>query len=92
MIVSKFDFLSVVGQPKFLFGAHLDLPKMYPTGRSVALLHFFKNLDRLTYHSCPQSVYSEASFSILSSLNNVKACININRICELERMEILAWG
>ena len=25
-----------------LFGAHLDSPKMYPTGRSVALLHFFK--------------------------------------------------
>ncbi len=31
----------VAGQSKFLFGAHLDSPKMYPTGSSVALLHFF---------------------------------------------------
>ncbi len=31
----------MVGQSEFLFGAHLDSPKMYPTGGSVALLHLF---------------------------------------------------
>ncbi len=31
-----------------------------------------KNLDRLTYHTCPQSVFSEASFSILSTWDILK--------------------
>ncbi len=41
-----------------------------------------KNLDRLAYHTCPRSVTSEASFSILvAQLRYFKAWVNINHIC-----------